>query len=755
MSADRTRHSGSGSCSSASRCRRRTTDDTEASLDELALLVDTAGADEVGRVVQRRDAPDPATYVGKGKAEELRELSPRASTADTVVFDNELTPGAAVQPREAARPHGHRPHRGDPRHLRPERPQPRGQGPGRAGPAPLPAAPPAPGKGARPVSSRRGGIGTRRGPGETQLEVDRRRIMRRITKLEPELQRPRPHRAHAAQGRAAAAGLQQRRASSATPTPASRRCSTGSPTPACSSRTACSPRSTRRPAGSSCPAASRCCHRHRRVRAQAAPPAGRGVQVARSRSWREADLLVHVVDASAPDPEGQIDAVRAVLAEIGADQRARAARVQQGRPRARTRPSGSSSATRASVAISALHRRGHRRAAPHARRSAAGAGRRSSSCSSRTTAATCSPRSTARARCVSEAHDDDGVRLRARLDAGRRRRASPSSRSTSRDGRVRRRPASSRPPYPYDRLDALAGRWPSAIDGGLRRPVDRHAVRPAARRRRRRARRRRTPSAATRRRSAPPRCARPPRRGSTGASASTSTRRHVAACVGTKEFVGTPAAVAAPAHARPRHRARTRRVSYPTYEMGAMLAGCRPVPVPVDDHWRLDLPPIDDDDAARALCLWVNTPGNPTGALDDLGAAAAWGRAHGVPVFSDECYVEFTWDGAAARTILEHGTDGVRRRALAVEAIEPRRRARRLLRRRRRPRALPARGAQARRDDGARPGAGRRRRRARRRRARRGAARCATSRGSNGSRSCWLIGRACRSRCPRAASTCG
>ena len=45
-----------------------TADETEAGLDELALLVDTAGADVVARVVQRRDAPDPATYVGKGKA---------------------------------------------------------------------------------------------------------------------------------------------------------------------------------------------------------------------------------------------------------------------------------------------------------------------------------------------------------------------------------------------------------------------------------------------------------------------------------------------------------------------------------------------------------------------------------------------------------------------------------------------------------------------------------------------------------------
>ena len=48
--------------------------------------------------------------------------------------------------------------------------------------------------------------------------------------------------------------------------------------------------------------------------------------------------------------------------------------------------------------------------------------------------------------------------------------------------------------------------------------------------------------------------------------------------------------------------------------------------------------------------LWVNSPSNPTGALDDLGAAAAWGRRHGVPVFSDECYVEFTWDGRRARS---------------------------------------------------------------------------------------------------------
>ena len=65
--------------------------------------------------------------------------------------------------------------------------------------------------------------------------------------------------------------------------------------------------------------------------------------------------------------------------------------------------------------------------------------------------------------------------------------------------------------------------------------------------------------------------------------------------------------------------------------------------------------------------LWVNSPSNPTGALTDLGAAAAWGRAHGVPVFSDECYVEFTWDGPAS-TILHHGLDGV----VAVHSLSKR-----------------------------------------------------------------------------------
>ncbi|MFZ0768750.1 MAG: GTPase HflX, partial [Acidimicrobiales bacterium] len=60
-------------------------------LDELALLVDTAGADVVARVVQRRDSPDPATFLGSGKVDELREIC-LAMDADTVVFEHNLSP---------------------------------------------------------------------------------------------------------------------------------------------------------------------------------------------------------------------------------------------------------------------------------------------------------------------------------------------------------------------------------------------------------------------------------------------------------------------------------------------------------------------------------------------------------------------------------------------------------------------------------------------------------------------------------------
>jgi len=140
----------------------------------------------------------------------------------------------------------------------------------------------------------------------------------------------------------------------------------------------------------------------------------------------------------------------------------------------------------------------------------------------------------------------------------------------------------------------------------------------------------------------------------------------VGATIGSKEFVGT-----LPQWLKLRDPSRDTilypAISYPTYAMGATLAGCRAIPVGSLPNGRLDLESIDDVDADRALALWVNSPGNPTGALEDLGAVADWGRKRSVPIFSDECYVEFTWSGPG-RTILESGLEGV----VAVHSLSKR-----------------------------------------------------------------------------------
>jgi succinyldiaminopimelate transaminase len=133
----------------------------------------------------------------------------------------------------------------------------------------------------------------------------------------------------------------------------------------------------------------------------------------------------------------------------------------------------------------------------------------------------------------------------------------------------------------------------------------------------------------------------------------------LAACVGTKEFVA-----GVPQYLRLREPSRDTvlypAISYPTYEMGAILAGCRAVPYRTLDE-------IDDGDAERALCLWVNSPANPTGELLDLDTAARWGRDRGVTVLSDECYAEFVWQGPRA-TVLATGTNGV----VAVHSLSKR-----------------------------------------------------------------------------------
>lgn len=158
-------------------------DDVEESLDELALLVDTAGAEVVGRVVQRRSEPDPATYIGKGKAEELYLLSERLDV-DTVVFDDELSPAQQrnlekilgrtaidrtavildIFAQNASSVEGKT--QVELALLSYRLPRLRGKG--------------------KSLSQQVGRIGTR-GPGETKLEEDRRRLLVRISKLKSDL----------------------------------------------------------------------------------------------------------------------------------------------------------------------------------------------------------------------------------------------------------------------------------------------------------------------------------------------------------------------------------------------------------------------------------------------------------------------------------------------------------------------------------------------------------------------------------------
>ena len=290
----------------------RNLDDIETSLDELALLIDTAGADEADRIVQRRDRPEPATFVGKGKAQDLL-ASCLAVDADTVVFDNELTPaqqrnlekimGRSVIDRSAVildifAQHAHTQEgklQVELALLRYRLPRLRGRG--------------------LALSQQAGHIGAR-GPGETQLEVDRRRLVRRMTKLEHDLKdlsrkraTQRKARRRSALPSVALVGYTNAGKStllnhltSAEVVVEDRLFSTVDPT-------------TRRlhlPGGETV-LVSDTVGFVRKLPHQL-------VEAFRSTLDEvvDADLLVHVVDASAPDAREQIAAVRSVLEEIGA-----------------------------------------------------------------------------------------------------------------------------------------------------------------------------------------------------------------------------------------------------------------------------------------------------------------------------------------------------------------------------------------------------------------------------------------------------
>jgi GTP-binding protein HflX len=285
----------------------------QASLEELAALTDTAGADPVELVLQRRDRPHPATYIGSGKAQELKELGD-ALDIDLVVFDDELSPAQQrnleklfavdVVDRTALILDIFAQHAKSQEgmvqvelaQLRYRLPRLRGRG--------------------NQLSQQGAGIGTR-GPGETQLEVDRRRITTRMSRLEKELVRLAKNRATQRKSRTrravttvalvgytnAGKSTLLNRLTEADVLVEDKLFSTLDP----------ATRRLRLPGGETI-VLSDTVGFVSRLPHQLVESFRSTLEVS-----ADADLLVHVVDGSAPEPEAQIKAVYDVLREIHAD----------------------------------------------------------------------------------------------------------------------------------------------------------------------------------------------------------------------------------------------------------------------------------------------------------------------------------------------------------------------------------------------------------------------------------------------------
>ncbi|MEI7442972.1 MAG: GTPase HflX [Actinomycetes bacterium] len=297
-----------------------TAEQSNRSMAELAALAETAGSQVLDALIQRRDRPDPATYIGSGKLQELRQIVEN-SEADTVVCNGELSPSQLSKMESVVKvkvvdrtwlildifaQHA-RSREGKAQvslaQMQYMLPRLRGWGESLSRQT-----------GGR-VGSQGGGIGTR-GPGETKLETDRRRIGKSMAKLRREIaqmhtaritQRASRHRSGVPSvaitgytnagkssllNRMTSAGVLVENALFATLDPIVR---------------------------------------------QARTPTGREytltdtvgfvrelphqlVEAFRStlEEVADSDLILHIVDGSDPDPEGQLTAVRAVLAEIDA-----------------------------------------------------------------------------------------------------------------------------------------------------------------------------------------------------------------------------------------------------------------------------------------------------------------------------------------------------------------------------------------------------------------------------------------------------
>ncbi len=290
----------------------RTVIEAERALDELEQLTDTAGSDTVGRFVQQRSRPDPATFIGKGKADEL-SAEGRQLDIDLLVVDGELTPvqqrnlqtifGCDVVDRIALildifALHAHSREgmaQVELALLRYRLPRLRGRG--------------------TELSRLGGGIGTR-GPGETQLETDRRRVLGRIATLERQI-----------------TGMSTSRE---TRRKARRR--SGMPTIALVGYTNAGKSSLlNRLTGADVLVEDQLFSTLDATTRRFELPSGRAILLSDTvgfvrdlphqlvEAFRstleeavETDLLLHVVDAAAPTAEDQIGAVRETLAEIGA-----------------------------------------------------------------------------------------------------------------------------------------------------------------------------------------------------------------------------------------------------------------------------------------------------------------------------------------------------------------------------------------------------------------------------------------------------
>jgi len=294
-------------------------EDAENSMAELALLAETAGSEVLEAIYQRRQSPDPATYVGRGKVDAIREIV-QATGADTVICDGELAPSQLrnledrlkvkvvdrtalildIFAQHAKSKEGQA--QVELAQLSYMKQRLRGWG----------------GNLSRQVGGRvAGGAGIGgRGPGETKIETDRRRINTKIAKLNRELREMKGTRDTKRQGRrrhhipaVAIAGYTNAGKSSllnrltdagvlvedslfATLDPTTRRTTTSDGRVYTMSDTVGFVR-----------------HLPHQL-----------VEAFRStlEEVADADLILHVVDGSHPDPEGQLSAVREVLAEIGA-----------------------------------------------------------------------------------------------------------------------------------------------------------------------------------------------------------------------------------------------------------------------------------------------------------------------------------------------------------------------------------------------------------------------------------------------------